>query len=143
MDERLRELLNAVRKTAAEMGSAAQKTAVEMGAAAESLLGAAGQGASSLLSVGKLNSRAADLKARRGALLQEVGSLVYGTHTGRIADSEALLAKLREIDDVNRELEEIAAELARLRRPSEGACPLCGASPGSGDVFCRHCGARL
>lgn len=132
MDERLQEILDTVQKTAAEVGSAAGE-----------LLGAAGQKASSLLSVSKLNIRAADLKAQRSALLQEVGSMVYGTHTGQIADSDTLLARLREIDGVNQELEQIQAEIARLRQCEARVCPLCGASPGIGDVFCRHCGTRL
>ncbi len=132
MDERLQELLDTV-----------QKTAEEVGTAAGDLFTAAGQKASSLLSVSKLNVRAADLKAQRSALLQEVGSMVYGTHTGKIADSDQLLAKLREIDEVNAELDRTGAEIARLRQSEPRICPLCGFGPNQGDVFCRHCGTRL
>lgn len=131
MDEKLQEILDTV-----------QKTAVEVGNAAGDLLTAAGQRASSLLSVSKLNVRVADLKAQRSVFLQEVGAMVYGTHTGQIADSDALLSKLREIDGVEQEITRIDAEITRLRQ-AQKLCPLCGADAQSGDVFCRHCGTRL
>lgn len=132
MDERLQEILDTV-----------QKTAEEVGTAAGDLFTAAGQKAASLLSVSKLNVRIADLTARRSVLLQEVGSMVYGTHTGKIADSDKLLGKLREIDEVNAELDRTNAEIARLRQSEPRVCPLCGFGPKQGDVFCRHCGTRL
>lgn len=131
MDERLQDILSTV-----------QKTAVEVGSAAGDFISTAGQKASSLLSVSKLNVRVADLKAQRSVLLQEVGSMVYGTHTGEIADSDALLGKLREIDRVNQEIDQVNAEIARLRQ-SVRVCPLCGADAKPGDTFCRHCGTRL
>lgn len=131
MDEKLQEILDTV-----------QKTAVEVGTAAGDLFSAAGQRASALLSVSKLNVRAADLKAQRSVLLQEVGAMVYGTHTGTVADSDKLLAKLREIDGVEQELSRVNAEIARLRQNAR-VCPLCGADARSGDAFCRNCGTRL
>lgn len=131
MDEKLQEILDTV-----------QKTAVEVGTAAGDLFSAAGQRASALLSVSKLNVRAADLKAQRSVLLQEVGAMVYGTHTGTVADSDTLLAKLREIDGVEQDLSRVNAEITRLRQ-SARVCPLCGADARSGDAFCRNCGTRL
>ena len=131
MDEKLLEILDTV-----------QKTAVEVGTAAGDLFSAAGQRASALLSVSKLNVRAADLKAQRSVLLQEVGAMVYVTHTGTVADSDTLLAKLREIDGVEQELSRVNAEIARLRQNAR-VCPLCGADARSGDAFCRNCGTRL
>ena len=131
MDEKLQEILDTV-----------QKTAVEVSTAAGDLFSAAGQRASALLSVSKLNVRAADLKAQRSVLLQEVGAMVYGTHTGTVADSDMLLAKLREIDGVEQDLSRVNAEIARLRQNAR-VCPLCGADARSGDAFCRNCGTRL
>ena len=131
MDEKLQEILDTV-----------QKTAVEVGTAAGDLFSAAGQRASALLSVSKLNVRAADLKAQRSVLLQEGGAMVYGPHTGTVADSDPLLAKLREIDGVEQELSRVNAEIARLRQNAR-VCPLCGADARSGDAFCRNCGTRL
>lgn len=131
MDEKLQEILDTV-----------QKTAVEVGTAAGDLFSAAGQRASALLSVSKLNVRTADLKAQRSVLLQEVGAMVYGTHTGTVADSDTLLAKLREIDGVEQDLSRVNAEIARLRQNAR-VCPLCGADARSGDAFCRNCGTRL
>lgn len=68
--------------------------------------------------------------------------MVYGTHTGEIADSDTLLGKLREIDGINQEIDQVNAEIARLRQTAR-VCPLCGADAKPGDTFCRHCGTRL
>lgn len=131
MDERLQEILDYV-----------QKTANGVGAAAGGVWDTAGQKVSALLSVSKLNVRLADLKAQSNLLLQEVGTMVYGTHTGQIADSDVLLSKLREIDDVNREIDRLQTEILRLRKDVR-ICPLCGTAAKSGDAFCRQCGTRL
>lgn len=68
--------------------------------------------------------------------------MVYGTHTGEIADSDTLLGKLREIDGINQEIDQVNAEIARSRQTAR-VCPLCGADAKPGDTFCRHCGTRL
>ena len=131
MDERLQEILNYVQKSASQVGIAAGE-----------VFDTAGQKMTSLLSVSKLNVRLADLNAQNNVLLQDVGAMVYGTHTGNIADSDMLLSKLREIDEVNREIEHIKEEISRLRQ-DERICPLCGAGANTGDAFCRQCGTRL
>ena len=123
MNERLQELLDAVQRTASQVGGSAADAAYGMG-----------KRAGELLSVAKLNIRIMDLKGAVNTALREVGEMIYATHTGTLTESEVLLAKLQEIDGLER-------EIARLQ--GGAVCPFCGAAARSGDVFCRECGQKL
>ena len=130
MNDQMRDLLDAVQRTAETVGA----TAADAFACAEKKAG-------SLLSVGKLNVKLADLKAQGSVLMQELGGMVYATHTGAPTNSDVLLSKLEEIDQVNRQIDGITAEIARLK--NTGLCPVCGGAVRPGDRFCGECGARL
>lgn len=123
MNERLQELLDAVQRTASQVGGSAADAAYGMG-----------KRAGELLSVAKLNIRIMDLKGAVSTALREVGEMIYATHTGTLTESEVLLAKLQEIDGLE-------WEIARLQ--GGAVCPFCGAAARSGDVFCRECGQKL
>ena len=126
MNERLQELLDAVQRTASQVGGSAADAAYGMG-----------KRAGELLSVAKLNIRIMDLKGAVSTALREVGEMIYATHTGTLTESEVLLAKLQEIDGLRQQID-------RLERLQGGAvCPFCGAAARSGDVFCRECGQKL
>lgn len=129
MDERLQAILDNVQKTAAT----ATETAQDMG-----------KRATQWLSAGKLNIRIIDLKAQVSEKLREVGQMVYSTHTGTPTNSDSLLEKLREIDDLNAQIRALTAEIETAKEP-EGAvvCPVCGALARRNDKFCRGCGAKL
>ena len=86
MNERLQELLDAVQRTASQVGGSAADAAYGMG-----------KRAGELLSVAKLNIRIMDLKGAVSTALREVGEMIYATHTGTLTESEVLLAKLQEI----------------------------------------------
>ena len=116
MNERLQELLDAVQRTATQVG----------GSAADAAYGV-GRRAGELLSVAKLNIQVMDRKGEVDAALRQVGEMIYATHTGTPTESEVLLAKLQEI--------------ARLQ--GGAVCPVCGAKAQRGDVFCRECGGKL
>ena len=123
MNERLQELLDAVQRTASQVGGSAADAAYGMG-----------KRAGELLSVAKLNIRIMDLKGAVSTALREVGEMIYATHTGTLTESEVLLAKLQEIDGLRQ-------QIARLQ--GGAVCPFCGAAARSGDVFCRECGQKL
>ena len=123
MNERLQELLDAVQRTASQVGGSAADAAYGMG-----------KRAGELLSVAKLNIRIMDLKGAVSTALREVGEMIYATHTGTLTESEVLLAKLQEIDGLRQQID---------RLQGGAVCPFCGAAARSGDVFCRECGQKL
>ena len=123
MNERLQELLDAVQRTASQVGGSAADAAYGMG-----------KRAGELLSVAKLNIRIMDLKGAVSTALREVGEMIYATHTGTLTESEVLLAKLQEIDGLRQQIDRLGGG---------AVCPFCGAAARSGDVFCRECGQKL
>ena len=130
MNERLQELLDAVQRTASQVG----------GSAADAAYGV-GRRAGELLSVATLTIRIMDLKGAVNTALREVGEMIYATHTGTLTESEVLLAKLQEIDALRAKIDQLEREIARLQ--GGGICPHCGAAAQSGDAFCRECGGKL
>ena len=102
MNERLQELLDAVQRTASQVGGSAADAAYGMG-----------KRAGELLSVAKLNIRIMDLKGAVSTALREVGEMIYATHTGTLTESEVLLAKLQEIDGLRQQIDRLEREIAR------------------------------
>lgn len=118
-----------------------QRTAVQAGDAAADAVHGAGKAAEELLSVAKLNIRIMDRKAEVNRAMREVGEMMYATHTGSPTDSEILLKKLREIDDLQAQIREDQEEIRRAEAAS--TCAACGAPVQEGDHFCRECGGKL
>ena len=128
MDERLQAILDNVQKTATTATEAAQDM---------------GKRATQWLSTGKLNIRVMDLKTQVAEKLREVGQMIYSTHIGSPTDSESLLEKLREIDELNARIRELNAEIQRATEQDGVICPVCGTLALKNDKFCRGCGAKL
>ena len=87
----------------------------------------------------KLRRRIRDLEEEIDLQLAEVGALVYATHTGSPTESEALLAKLSEIDAAQAEVDAVQAKINAARGIE--TCIVCGSRLLPGDQFCRECGA--
>ena len=130
MNEKLQNLLDLIQRTALQAGDLA----------ADAVYGA-GQMADDLLSSAKLRVRAATVEGEMDEKLMEAGEMVYATHTGNPTESETLLAKLQEIDELKAQLSDIRDALDR--RPQGKVCPACGAAVREGDTFCGECGGPL
>lgn len=130
MNEKLQNLLELIQRTALQAGDLA----------ADAVYGA-GRMADDLLSSAKLRVRAATVEGDINGKLMEVGEMVYATHTGNPTESDALLAKLQEIDELKAQLSDIRDALDR--RPQGKVCPACGAAVREGDTFCGECGGPL
>ena len=132
MNEKLIDILEMVQRTAVQVGDTASDVAYGVGKKTEELL-----------SVAKLNIRIVDLKAEVNTSMREVGEMLYATHTGTPTDSDVLLAKLQEIDELNARLAELNELLGRQTEPAAPRCGSCGAPVREGDLFCRECGGKL
>jgi SPOR domain len=78
------------------------------------------------------------LRARRDALLLELGALVYELQRRGERAPELLQRKAGELGEVD--------ERVRAKTPDEtgpGTCPACGAEAEPGQLVCTNCGARL
>lgn len=130
MNERLQELLDAVQRTASQVGGSAADAAYGMG-----------KRAGELLSVAKLNIRIMDLKGAVSTALREVGEMIYATHTGTLTEIRGTAGKASEIDGLRQQIDRAGA--GDRSAAGRAVCPFCGAAARSGDVFCRECGQKL
>ena len=130
MNEKMNELLEQIRRTAARSGEVAADAAYGVG-----------KKAGELLSVAKLNIRIMDQKAAVNVALREVGEMLYATHTGDPVESELIQAKLEEIDALKAEILSLEDQISREK--TGRTCPNCAAAVRSGDTFCRDCGGKL
>lgn len=130
MDERVRDLLYRVGKTAQAVGETAESAARY-----------AGRRAGEMVDVAKLNMKIFDLKAEINGLLKDVGQLVYDTHRGVEPSEETVDSLLEKIDQRNAAIEDLKERVAVLRNLKE--CHFCGASCGREDKFCKECGHSL
>ncbi len=118
------------------------RTGVESaGTLALGTLGLACEGAEKAAEAVRLRYQAARVEGEMDEKLMEAGEIVYGTHAGNLTESEELLEKLREIDDLKARLAELNETLGRT--PEGPACPSCGEAAREGDQFCRACGEKL
>ena len=129
MDDRIQELLDKIRGTAASVGETAAPAARYMG-----------QRAGELMDTAKLNIQIFNQNAEISDLLRRMGQVMYRTHLGQEPE-EDVTALLAQADAAYARLNELKDEVAALRQGQP--CPACGALCAKGDRFCKSCGAQL
>ena len=112
--------------------------AADAGTFVRNAASAVDDGAQKLTGAVKRRLETADLHGEINVRLQELGELLYATHTGTPTDSEALVNKMKEIDDLKARLHAVEGEpVIHL------ICPVCGHEVHPDDVYCRECGVKL
>lgn len=130
MNEKLYELLNAVQRTAVQAGNVASDAAYGVS-----------KKAGELLAVAKLNIKIMELKGNVKTQMQELGELLYATHTGNPTDSDVLLEKLQGIDALYAKIAEYEEQIGKEAPAS--TCSTCGAVTPEDAAFCGECGEKL
>ena len=125
-----------------EMLAAVQRTAVQISEMAVDAAYGAGKKASELAAVAKIKLRIMDLNGEVNAALQEVGEILYATHTGMPSDSEILLAKLQKIDALKADIQALNDQIG-AEQVGRACCGTCGAAVCEDAVFCGECGEKL
>ena len=130
MNEKLFDLFETVQRTAIQAGNVASDAAYGVG-----------KKANELLAVAKLNIKIMELQRAVKQQMQELGELLYATHTGNPTDSDVLLAKLEEVDGLYAQIAELEEQIGK-EAPAP-ACNTCGAAGQEDALFCGECGEKL
>lgn len=130
MDDKVKELLERIRSTAADAADAAAGTAR-----------VAGKRAGQMVDVAKLNVQLFDLSGEYNDVLRQLGEVMYQTHKGESQDEEKIAGLLAQADELSGKIAELRERIAALRQSR--TCPNCGAVCGKDDQFCRRCGGSL
>lgn len=130
MDDKVKELLDRIRDTAAGAADVAADTAR-----------VAGKRAGQMVDVAKLNVQLFDLNGEYNEVLRQLGEVMYQAHRGESQDEEKISRLLAQGDEVSEKIRELKERIAALRLSR--VCPGCGAVCGKEDQFCRRCGGSL
>lgn len=129
MDEKIKDLLERIRGTAADLSETAAPAARYVG-----------QRAGELVDTAKLNIQIFDRNSEINELLRKMGKVMYDTHLGREPEDD-VTALLTQADQAYAQVADLKAKAAALRQGK--TCPSCGALCARDDHFCKECGARF
>ena len=130
MDDKVKDLLDRIRSTAAGAADSAQQTAR-----------VAGKRAGQMVDVAKLNVQLFDLSGEYNDVLRQLGEVMYQAHKGESQDEDKVSQLLVQADELAGKIAELKERIAALRQSR--TCPSCGAVCGKDDQFCRRCGGSL
>lgn len=130
MEDKVRELLERIRGTASVAAESAVDTAR-----------VAGKRAGQMVDVAKLNVQLFDLNGEFNDTMRRLGQVMYNTHKGQEQADTSVEDLLAKADETAAKVAELKNRIADLRQSQ--VCPVCGASCGKDDAFCRRCGGSL
>ena len=130
MDQKVKELLEKIKATAATAAEAAGKAA-----------DVASKKAGEFATVTKLNLQVFDLNTDVELLFKEIGKSVYLSHTGAEVSPEEIEQKVLEIDGKYEKIAELKETMASKKATVR--CPNCDKVCDKSDAFCSSCGAAL
>lgn len=130
MDDKVRELLEKAKLTAAAAAGVASHAA-----------GTAMEKGGRLVEKTRRSLKLLDLNNEIEILMREIGRIVYLTHTGTETEESALQEKLERIDAKYAEIAGLKAEQEAQR--TKVVCPVCGKECDKTDLYCRVCGEKL
>ena len=104
MDEKIRDLLERIRGTAADLGETAAPAARYVG-----------QRAGELVDTAKLNIQIFDRNSEINDLLRRMGKVMYDTHLGK-EPTDDVTELLRQADDAYAQIADLKAKVAALRQ---------------------------
>ncbi len=130
MDQRVKDLIDRAKVTAATAATAAGKVA-----------DSATKKAGGIVELTKLNLQIFDLNTDVELLMKEIGKAVYLTHTGAEINPEDINAMISQIDLKYEKISQIKAEIAEKKAVT--ACPVCSCECDKEDAFCRICGSKM
>lgn len=132
MDEKIKNIISAVKTTAVAAGQAA-------GRAAE----ATGKKAEEVVEQTKLNLRIVNLESEINDVYREIGKLIYASRSEAGIEPSAIEEKIVLIDEKREEIEDTRAKLDFLKKTKKCPNPDCGKRCAKEDKFCASCGAVL
>lgn len=108
---------------------------------AKSAVDMVGERAGQFMDVSKLNINMAELKGELRKKFEDLGNIVYyGRKEGSI-DEVLMDGKIKEIDELNREIESLSKRIAELK--NKLICRSCGHQNENESLFCSKCGSAL
>lgn len=130
MDERVKELLDKTRLTAAAAAGVATQA-----------VGVAAEKGGRLVERTRRSLKLLDLSNEIELLMREIGRIVYLAHNGTETEDSVLQQKLEQIDAKYAQIAALKAEQEALR--AKVTCPVCGKDCDKTDIYCRVCGEKL
>ena len=130
MDDRVKELMDRIRRTASAAADACADTAR-----------VAGRKAGQIVDVAKLNVQLFDLNGELNDVLRQLGQVMYDAHRGQAGGDESIPDLLARADELNEKIGGMKDRVSALRQSR--TCGTCGAVCGREDKFCRSCGQPL
>lgn len=132
MEDKLKQIISAVKNTAVAAGQTVSHAAEVTGKRAEQILEQT-----------KLNLRIIDLENETNDLFREIGKLVVASRADETFQTGDIEEKIQQIDAKRLEITEINEKLDLLKRSKKCPNPDCGKRCAKEDKFCNACGAVL